>query len=65
LSSDFVKAGFLALIFSKLKHWIESDPAVPDGKWFKRFKSGFLAGNGECVSTFLESGMAVEGDEAL
>jgi len=36
---------------------------VPDGKWFKRFKSGFLAGSGERVSTFLEPGMAADGDE--
>jgi len=31
--------------FLELK-WLESDPDVPDGKWFKRFKNGFLAGNG-------------------
>ena len=49
--------------FLELKHWLESDPEVPEGKWFKRFKTGFLAGNGESVSTFLEPGMTVEGDE--
>ena len=49
--------------FLELKHWLESDPEVPRGKWYKRFKSGVLAGNGERVSTFLSPGMAVEGDE--
>jgi hypothetical protein len=49
--------------FLELKHWLESDPVVPDGKWFKRFKSGILAGKGERVSTFLEPGMAAEGVE--
>jgi len=49
--------------FLELKHWLESDPEVPHGKWFKRFRSRFLGGNGERVSTFLEPGMAVEGDE--
>jgi hypothetical protein len=49
--------------FLELKHWLESDPDVPDGKWYKRFKTGALAGNGESVSTFLAPGMAVEGDE--
>jgi hypothetical protein len=29
----------------------------------KRFKTGFLAGNGEEPSTFLAPRMAVEGDE--
>jgi hypothetical protein len=28
--------------FLELKHWLESDPDVPDGRWFKRFKTGFL-----------------------
>jgi hypothetical protein len=49
--------------FLELKHWLESDPDVPGGKWFKRFKSGVLAGNGERPSTFLPPGMAVEGEE--
>ena len=50
--------------FLELKRWLESDPDVPEGKWFKRFKSGVLAGNGETPSTFLGPGMAAEGDEA-
>jgi hypothetical protein len=49
--------------FLELKHWLESDPDVPDGKWFKRFKTGTLAGKGEEPSTFLAPGMAVEGAE--
>ena len=49
--------------FLELKHWLESDPEVPHGKWFKRFRSGTLAGNGSRPSTFLAPGMAVEGDE--
>jgi hypothetical protein len=49
--------------FLELKHWLESDPDVPNGKWYKRFKNGVLAGNGEMPSSFLSPGMAVEGDE--
>ena len=49
--------------FLELKHWLESDPDVPNGKWYKRFHSGILAGEGDPVSTFLEPGMAVKGDE--
>ena len=47
--------------FLDLKQWLESDPTVPPGKWFKRFKSGILAGEGENPSTFLSPGMAVQG----
>jgi hypothetical protein len=49
--------------FAGLKHWLESDPDVPDGMWFKRFKRFTLAGEGELVKTFLEPGMAVKGEE--
>jgi hypothetical protein len=49
--------------FLELKHWLESDPDVPEGKWFKRFRTGVLAGNGATPSTFLAPGMAVEGEE--
>jgi hypothetical protein len=49
--------------FLELKHWLESNPDVPRGKWFKRFRSGTLAGHGEFPSTFLAPGMAVEGEE--
>jgi hypothetical protein len=47
----------------ELKRWIESEPTVPSGDWFKRFKTGILAGHGENVATFLEPGMAVKGQE--
>lgn len=51
--------------FMELKHWLESDPTVPDGKWYKRFKKFILAGNGEMPSTFLMPGMAVQGEEVV
>jgi hypothetical protein len=47
----------------ELKHWLESDPTVPEGKWFKRFRTGTLAGKGELPATFLAPGMSVEGEE--
>jgi hypothetical protein len=34
-----------------LKHWLESDPDVPNGEWYKRFKTGTLAGRGDTPST--------------
>lgn len=29
--------------FAELKHWLESDPGVPEGKWYKRFRRFTLA----------------------
>jgi hypothetical protein len=49
--------------FIELKHWLESDPDVPHGKWYKRFKKFTLAGEGELVKTFLEPVMVVKGTE--
>ncbi len=49
--------------FLELKHWLESDPEVPSGMWFKRFRAFTLAGEGDLPKTFLTPGMAVRGEE--
>jgi len=49
--------------FLELKHWLESDPDVPEGTWFKRFKNFILVGQGEMPKTFLTPGMAPKGQE--
>jgi len=49
--------------FTELKHWLESDPEVPSGPWFKRFDKFTLAGEGEFPKTFLGPGMAPKGEE--
>ncbi len=49
--------------FTELKHWLESEPEVPAGLWFKRFRKFTLAGEGEFPKTFLTSGMHPKGDE--
>ena len=43
--------------------WLETDPTVPDGKWFKRFEGFVLCGEGKLVKTFLlpeQSAVGVE-----
>jgi hypothetical protein len=49
--------------FIELKHWLESDPEVPTGKWYKRFNKFILAGEGELPKTFLTAGMVPSGEE--
>ena len=63
LVERFKDGRIAATDFLQLKQWLESDPDVPEGKWFKRFQSGILAGQGEMPSTFLSPGMAVKGKE--
>ena len=46
-----------------LESWIESNPELPDGDWYKDFGSFKLAGHGNRPSTFLEKGMTAKGTE--
>ncbi len=63
LIDRFRKGRIQAGDFVELKHWLESDPDVPQGMWFKRFRKFTLAGEDDLVKTFLEPGMAVKGTE--
>lgn len=46
-----------------LADWLDTEPQVPDGKWFKRFSGMTVCGEGELVKTFLTSGQAPMGTE--
>ena len=50
--------------FTELKHWLESDPDVPAGPWYKRFAKFTLVGEGEYPKSFLSKGMLARGEEA-
>lgn len=43
--------------------WLDTQPDVPEGKWYKRFPGMTACGEGEFVKTFLISGQAAEGEE--
>ena len=43
--------------------WLESEPEVPQGKWFKRFPEMTVCGEGELVKTFLRLGQIADGEE--
>jgi hypothetical protein len=49
--------------FDALQDWLNTDPEVPSGKWYKRFPRFILAGEGEDPKTFLTPGMAPHGQE--
>lgn len=48
---------------TQMARWLDTDPDVPDGKWFKKFSGFVLCGEGELVKTFLLPGQAVDGQE--
>ena len=43
--------------------WLETEPEVPNGKWFKRFPGMVVCGDGELVKTFLTAEQVPIGDE--
>jgi hypothetical protein len=46
-----------------LARWLDTEPDVPEGKWFKSFPGFFLCGEGELIKTFLLPGQAPDGQE--
>lgn len=43
--------------------WIDIQPEVPSGKWFKRFPELIVCGEGELIKTFLLPSQAATGEE--
>jgi hypothetical protein len=41
--------------------WLDGEPEVPKGPWFKRFSGMTLCGEGELIKTFLLPGQAPHG----
>ncbi len=54
-----IPAGQLVLF----AEWLDAQPEVPEGKWFKRFPGMIVCGEGELVRTFLRPGQAPAGTE--
>ena len=48
---------------AELARWLDGEPEVPDGKWFKKFPGFLLCGQGELIKTFLLPGQVPEGQE--
>jgi len=47
---------------NQLRLWIESQPEVPEGDWYKDFGSFKICGTGPFPKTFLLRGQAAKGE---
>jgi hypothetical protein len=47
---------------NKLRLWIESEPELPEGDWYKDFGSFKICGQGAFPKTFLLRGHVAKGD---
>jgi len=46
-----------------LAEWLDTEPEVPEGRWFKRFPQMTVCGKAELIRTFLRLGQIAEGEE--
>lgn len=46
-----------------LSRWLDTEPEVPENKWFKRFPGFIVCGEGELIKTFLLTAQAPDGKE--
>jgi hypothetical protein len=44
-----------------LAKWLDSEPEVPEGPWYKRFSGMTVCGERELIKTFLLPGQAPKG----
>jgi len=44
-----------------LAKWLDGEPEVPEGLWYKRFSSMTVCGEGGLIKTFLLPGQAPKG----
>jgi hypothetical protein len=48
---------------NRLRIWIDLQPEVPTGRWYKDFGSFKLCGEGRFPKTFLSQGQAAQGEK--
>jgi hypothetical protein len=44
-----------------LARWLDTEPEVPEGPWYKRFSGMTVCGDGDFVKTFLTPGQSPKG----
>jgi len=45
----------------QLAAWLDQEPEVPDGLWYRRFSGMTVCGQGELIKTFLVPGQVPKG----
>ena len=45
-----------------LARWLDAEPDVPHGQWYKRFSGMTVCGEGDLIKTFLLAGQHAKGE---
>ncbi len=48
-----------------LARWLDAEPEVPEGEWYKRFSGMVVCGEGELIKTFLLPGQLAKGKRVI
>jgi len=48
-----------------LARWLDTEPDVPEGEWYKRFSGMTVCGDGELIRTFLLPGQHPKGKRIM
>ncbi len=48
-----------------LARWLDTEPEVPEGEWYKRFSGMTVCGEGELIKTFLLPGQHPKGKRIM
>jgi hypothetical protein len=48
-----------------LARWLDTEPDVPEGQWYKRFPAMTVCGDGELIKTFLLPGQRPKGERVV
>ena len=49
---------------TQLARWLDTEPEVPEGEWYKRFSGMTVCGEAELIKTFLLPGQHPKGERA-
>jgi len=63
LLDRIVKRHIAANQLGLLAEWLDTQPDVPKGRWYKKFPGMTVCGEGELVKTFLTPGQVANGQE--
>jgi hypothetical protein len=55
----------LASQLELLAKWLDSEPEVPEGMWYRRFSGMTVCGEGELIKTFPLAGQAPKGQRVV
>lgn len=48
---------------AQLAGWLDTQPEVPEGRWFRRFETFAVCGEGALIKTFLGKNQSATGTE--